>query len=60
MAGSAPEVPVTVNLVPSTKGTTTRNAARGAKPGSFYLAAARRRQDRDYVPRSDITGDWIS
>lgn len=49
MAGS-PEVMVKVQLVPSTRGTRTRNAAAGAKPGSFYLAAARKRGDRDYVP----------
>jgi hypothetical protein len=27
-----------------------RNAAVGAKPGEFYLAAVRRGRDRDYVP----------
>jgi hypothetical protein len=48
MAGS-PEVAVKVNLVPTTKGTSTRNVARGKK-APWYLTAARRRQDRDYVP----------
>lgn len=47
---SSPELMVKVQLVPSTRGTRTRNAAAGAKPGSFYLAAARKRGDRDYTP----------
>lgn len=46
---TSPEVPVKVNLVPSTKGTRTRNVAEGQKP-PWFRAAARRRQDRDYVP----------
>lgn len=46
---STPEVSVRVNLVPSTRGTTTRNAARGQKL-PWFKAAARSRKDRDYVP----------
>lgn len=45
----SPGVPVKVNLIPSTRGTTTRNPARGKKD-PWFRAAARRRQDRDYVP----------
>lgn len=49
MAGS-PEVIVKVNTVPPLEKTDVVNPARGAKPGSFFLAAVRRRKDRDYVP----------
>jgi len=45
----SPEVAVKVNLVPSTKGTQTRNPARGQKL-PWFKAAARKRGDRDYVP----------
>jgi hypothetical protein len=31
-----------------------RLASDGAKPNSYYLAAARKRGDRDYTPRFDI------
>jgi hypothetical protein len=47
---TSPEVTVRVNLVPPVERTTVVNPARGAKPGSYFLAAVRRRQDRDYVP----------
>jgi hypothetical protein len=50
---TSPEVIVKVNLVPSTRGTTTEQPANGQKL-PWFKAAARRRQDRDYVPRPDI------
>jgi hypothetical protein len=46
---SSPEINVKVNLVPTTRGTRTRNVAEAQKL-PWYRAAARRRQDRDYVP----------
>lgn len=50
---STPEIPVKQSklMLPKPK---VRNAAIGEKPGSFFLAAARRRQDRNYDPRNDL------
>lgn len=53
MANTTPELPVKVNLVSTTKGTTTRNQAHGRKL-PWFLSAARTRSDRDYTPRLDI------
>jgi hypothetical protein len=46
---TGPAIPVRQNrlMLPRPK---VRNAAHGEKPGSFYLAAARSRAERDYVP----------
>lgn len=53
MANTTPELPVKVDLVPTTKGTTTRNQARGKKD-PWFRSAARSRRERGYTPRMDI------
>lgn len=50
---TGPEKVVKVNLVPSTSGTRTVNPARGQKL-PWFRSAARKRGDRNYVPRFDI------
>lgn len=47
------EKTVKVDLVPTTKGTSTLNPARGRKL-PWFLAAARTRGDRNYTPRTDL------
>jgi hypothetical protein len=54
---TSPEVTVKVNLVPAVERVEVVNPARGAKLGSYYRAAVRRRQDRDYVP-TDVWNEF--
>lgn len=55
---TSPEIPVKVDIVQPIQNVTVLKASDGQKL-PWYKAAARRRQDRDYVPRMDITGSWV-